>query len=200
MFYLFVLNLFFNYYLIGDPYVFEVSATVKQVMETLTDRVDNGKLDFDIDKNNMPHHQLTWQSKVGFLPWMVPSTEHVVKSIGKNKRYDNVIVVPFVFTSDHIETLYELDIEYGKVAKESGIKNYIRCGALNDSEIFINGLADIVNEHLKNGENYSKQYKLRCHDCTNEMCRKIENPKFGKQNVAVANSSSHTESKQEKEL
>ena len=109
---------------------------------------------------------------------MTPSTEDVIKSIGKNKRYKNVLVIPFVFTSDHIETLFELDIEYKHVAKENGINKYIRCDALNDSKIFINGLANIVKQHIDDKCNYSQQYKLRCHNCINENCRKIINPMF----------------------
>eukprot|EP01083_Nonionella_stella_P156882 508571_1 len=161
----------------GDPYVFEVATTVKLVMDRLAKKLKNGDITIDgISDNSVPHHQLSWQSKVGFLPWMTPSTEAVVKSIGENKRYDNVLVIPFVFTSDHIETLYELDVEYKEVAKKHGIKHYVRCDALNESKTFINGLANIVKEHIDEKVNYSDQYKLRCHNCTNDSCRCIVNP------------------------
>lgn len=99
-----------------------------------------------------------------------------MKAIGEKKRYDNLLVIPFVFTSDHIETLYELDVEYEEVAKESGVKEYVRCDALNDSKIFINGLANVVKEHIDEKRIYSEQYKLRCHNCVNADCRKIINP------------------------
>ena len=159
----------------GDPYVFEVSSTVKMVMNKLSQRIKNGEIN---NLNEIPHHQLCWQSKVGFSSWMTPSTENVVKAVGKNKRYKNVMVIPFVFTSDHIETLYELDIEYKEVAHNNGIENYVRCDALNDSQIFINGLAQIVKEHIDDQCNYGEQYKLRCHGCVNEDCRKIINPLY----------------------
>jgi len=168
----------------GDPYVFEVSSTVKLVMKRLSERLRDGSLDIP-GCRVAPHHQLCWQSKVGFLPWMTPSTEDVVKQIGENKRYKNVMVIPFVFTSDHIETLFELDIEYREVAEKHGIEKYVRCEALNESEIFIEGMAQVVKQHIDNEENYSEQYKLRCHNCTNEECRKIVNPvhKFGDEDV-----------------
>jgi len=162
----------------GDPYVFEVSSTVKLVMDKLKNKLKSGDVKIDGLSNGVPHHQLSWQSKVGFLPWMTPSTEDVIKSIGKNQRYENVLVIPFVFTSDHIETLYELDVEYKEVAHKHGIKHYMRCDALNDSEIFVNGLANIVKQHIDEKVNYSEQYTLKCHNCTNDNCRCIVNPLY----------------------
>merc|ERR1712013_159505 len=155
----------------GDPYVFEVVSTVKAVMQRLKERAT-------ARGERVAQHQVSWQSKVGFLPWMTPSTEEVVKSVGAKGRTDNLLVVPFVFTSDHIETLFELDIEYREVAEKSGVKKYVRCAALNDSEVFVQGLTDVVREHLEEGRNYSEQYTLRCHNCVNEDCRRIENPRF----------------------
>ena len=165
----------------GDPYVFEVSSTVKTVMDVLSQRVKSGEIEVEGLEDAVPHHQLSWQSKVGFLPWMTPSTEDVVKAVGDNKRYQNLLVIPFVFTSDHIETLYELDVEYKHLAEKHGVTKYVRCGALNDSQIFIEALADIVSEHIHGKVNHSEQYKLRCHGCTNEDCRRIENPLYAEQ-------------------
>jgi ferrochelatase len=57
----------------------------------------------------------------------------------------NVILVPIAFTSDHIETLFELDLEYGHQAKEEwGIDNLTRSDSMNDHPLFIRALADIV--------------------------------------------------------
>ncbi len=72
--------------------------------------------------------------------------------------FKNVMVVPIAFTSDHIETLFEIDIEYGHVAKESGITNFQRSESLNDDPLFIESLADIVNNHLRSGEVRSELY------------------------------------------
>lgn len=86
----------------GDPYVLEVSASVSAVMERL-------------DHSNP--YRLVWQSQVGPAAWMGPQTSDALKGLarlGKKK----VVLVPIAFTSDHIETLYELDLEYGKEAKE----------------------------------------------------------------------------------
>ncbi|KAJ1894819.1 hypothetical protein LPJ71_006883 [Coemansia sp. S17] len=69
-------------------------------------------------------------------------------------------MVPIAFTSDHIETLFELDIEYGKVAHDAGISQYMRAEALNDHPPFIDALATIVKEHIDAGFPTSPQLLL----------------------------------------
>src|SRR5690606_16483253 len=107
--------------------------------------------------------------------WLGPSTEHVIQELG-NKKRKNVLVVGVAFTSDHIETLHELDIEYGELAKEVGITNYGRAPAFNGMPLFQDALAEIVAEHLASGEACSLQYGLRCPGCVNPQCRAILNP------------------------
>ncbi len=69
-------------------------------------------------------------------------------------------MVPIAFTSDHIETLAEIDQEYGELAHEVGITYFKRTPALNGDEGFQRALAEIVAEHLQRGEIYSSQYRL----------------------------------------
>ena len=64
-----------------------------------------------------------------------PSTDEVI--IDNAKRGKNLIVVPIAFVSEHSETLVELDIEYEKLAKKNGCKNYTRIEALGVNENFI---------------------------------------------------------------
>ncbi len=143
----------------GDAYPAEVGATVHAVMERL----------------GYAHEYLvSYQSEVGPVPWLGPSTESVVRELGAKKRR-NVLVVPVAFTSDHIETLHELDIEYGHLAAEVGIANYRRAPALNDAPLFLDALAEIVAEHLASGEACSLQYGLRCPGCINPQCRDLPN-------------------------
>lgn len=55
---------------------------------------------------------------MGPLPWLSPQTDEVIKSLSKMGK-KNLLLVPIAFTSDHIETLHELDIEYAEdLAKE----------------------------------------------------------------------------------
>lgn len=86
----------------GDPYVLEVSASVAKVMERL--------------KHANPY-RLVWQSQVGPSAWMGMQTNEALKGLARLGR-KQVVLVPIAFTSDHIETLYELDLEYMKEAKE----------------------------------------------------------------------------------
>ena len=113
-------------------------------------------------------YRLCWQSKVGPQPWLGPQTSEVVKKfIEKGERH--LLLVPIAFTSDHIETLYELDEE---LIGESGHKDTIkRAESLNDSPVFIEGLADIVKEHIDGGKRSSRQFGNRCIDCQKNICR-----------------------------
>ena len=87
-----------------------------------------------------------------------------------------MLVIPIAFTSDHIETLSELDREYGEVAHQVGITHYRRAPALNERPRFLDALSDIVREHLASGEVSSTQYPMRCPGCTNPQCRNVLNP------------------------
>lgn len=102
----------------GDQYTPEVAASVKAVMARLSERVEQKQLP---GLTRAPQHILAWQSKVGPLPWMVPSTEAVIKQYGKSGGSKALLLVPIAFTSDHIETLYEIGIEYKEEAEEAGI-------------------------------------------------------------------------------
>ena len=86
----------------GDPYVLEVSATVSAVM---------GRL------GNKNPYRLVWQSQVGPSAWMGMQTSEAIKGLARLGKKE-VVLVPIAFTSDHIETLYELDLEYVKEGEE----------------------------------------------------------------------------------
>ncbi|KZS88978.1 ferrochelatase [Sistotremastrum niveocremeum HHB9708] len=148
----------------GDPYILEVSSTVAAVMARL---------------GHKNPYRLVWQSQVGPSAWMGMQTSDAIKGLARLGKKD-VVVVPVAFTSDHIETLYELDLEYGKEAHELGM-TMIRSESLNESPVFIRALADLASKHLKavtasekegEAEYSSVQLGLRCPGCTNETCGK----------------------------
>lgn len=56
-------------------------------------------------------------SQVGPMPWLGPQTDEVIKGLCERGK-KNLLLVPIAFTSDHIETLHELDIEYRQVLGE----------------------------------------------------------------------------------
>lgn len=144
----------------GDAYPQEVGASVQRVVERLA--LSNPFV-------------LAYQSDVGPVRWLGPRTEQVIRRLGE-RGHRHVLVVPIAFTSDHIETLSELDREYGEVAHQAGIISYVRAPALNDRPRFLDALAEIVRDHLKVGSPYTMQYPLRCAGCTNPECRNILNP------------------------
>jgi protoporphyrin/coproporphyrin ferrochelatase len=144
----------------GDPYPQEIGATVHEVMK---------RLEFSHE------YLLSYQSEVGPVSWLGASTEKVIRMLGASGR-KNVLVVGIAFTTDHIETLSEIDIEYGGLARDVGITNFKRAPALNDDEVFLDALAEIVYEHIQRGEACSKQYGFRCPGCHNPECRNILNP------------------------
>lgn len=138
----------------GDPYPGEVANTVHRVMERL-----NIKNPF----------RLVWQSQVGPQPWLGPQTSDAIKGYGKAGK-KNLLLVPIAFTTDHIETLYELDLEYGKEAEECGVTGFKRAESLNDDPTFVRAMADIVKEHLDSNEKVSSLWYLRCPSCTFDSC------------------------------
>lgn len=118
----------------GDPYQQEIEECAALMMQTL----------------NRPNvHTLAYQSRVGPVEWLQPYTEDALKELGAQGVKD-LVVVPISFVSEHIETLQEIDIEYREVAEESGIHNFRRVPAPNTHPVFINALADLVIDALKN--------------------------------------------------
>jgi ferrochelatase len=117
----------------GDPYSRQIGETVQGVMTAR--------------HFSHPHH-LCFQSRVGPVKWLSPSTDDTIRKLGAENR-KHLLVVPISFVSDHIETLHELDVEYRAVAGMAGIENFIVMKGLNDSQAFIHALKSIVLEELK---------------------------------------------------
>ncbi|KAK8380083.1 hypothetical protein O3P69_016614 [Scylla paramamosain] len=139
----------------GDPYAAEVGATVQLVMQEL---------------GFSNPYRLVWQSKVGPLPWLSPATDDAIKGLVQRGR-KNMILVPIAFTSDHIETLHELDIEYTHdVGNEVGAERILRCAAPNDHPLFIDALVDVASRHLLGGQRCSEQFLHNCPLCVNKSC------------------------------
>jgi protoporphyrin/coproporphyrin ferrochelatase len=112
----------------GDPYLEQTKKTVELVMDRLSRRNP---------------YQLSFQSKIGPVKWLEPFTSDLITKLGK-EGIEDVLVVPISFVSEHIETLYELDILFKKVAADAGVKNFRRVPALNSDATFIRALAEIV--------------------------------------------------------
>lgn len=112
----------------GDPYQWQVEQTSAAVAQQMN--IDG--LDWVV----------CYQSRVGPLEWIGPSTEDEIARAGA----DNVplIVVPIAFVSEHSETLVELDIEYGELAEEAGVPAYHRVPAVGTHPDFVQAIGDLV--------------------------------------------------------
>ncbi|MDC0010088.1 ferrochelatase [Candidatus Pelagibacter sp.] len=131
----------------GDPYQWQVEQSVKKIVESLNDE----NLDWI----------LSYQSRVGPLKWIGPSTETTI--IENSKIGKHIVLVPIAFVSEHSETLVELDIEYKEIADANGCKNYTRVPALGINEDFIKAMSELIikkNEYKINENLYPP--KIQC--------------------------------------
>ena len=112
----------------GDPYQWQVEQSAAAIVKAL----DRPELEAVV----------CYQSRVGPLEWIGPATDAEIVRAGRDGK--GVIVVPIAFVSEHSETLVELDIEYRKLAAESGVPDYRRAAAVGAHPDFIKGLAGLV--------------------------------------------------------
>lgn len=115
----------------GDPYVGQLKTTVFALVKRL----------------GLTNWHLAYQSKGGGKgEWLTPLVEDVLDRLAEaGKR--NVLLVPVGFVCDHVETLYDIDIEIREHAGSLQL-NFKRCRALNTTPKFIEALADVVRKTL----------------------------------------------------
>lgn len=116
----------------GDPYPFQIAQTTALVLQKLP-RKDRWAI--------------CYQSDVGPLEWLKPTTEQTIRELAK-RNITKVLIVPIAFVSDHIETICEIDIEYRQVAEKCGIEDFRMSKALECHPGFIQALADSVETML----------------------------------------------------
>jgi ferrochelatase len=118
----------------GDPYSFHIKDTIDGVMKM---------------RNYSHMYHQCYQSKVGPAKWLEPATDTMIEELASRGK-KHLLIIPISFVSDHVETSFELDIEYRHVADKVRIENYIVMKGLNDSQLFIDALYDLVTERLVN--------------------------------------------------
>jgi ferrochelatase len=116
----------------GDPYPKQIERTVQEVLR--------------VGGWTNPH-SLCFQSRVGPQKWLEPSLHATIEKLGREKASD-LLVVPVSFVTEHIETLYEINIETREEAAHAGIRNFRMMPAVGDSPTFIACLADLVRRSL----------------------------------------------------
>lgn len=115
----------------GDPYQAQVEATAAAVAKHLPELAD---------------WRISYQSRVGPLKWIGPSTDDEIRRAGAEGT--GVLVSPIAFVSEHVETLVELDHEYAELAQESGCPAWIRAPALGVEPAFVSALGSAVSSAL----------------------------------------------------
>jgi len=120
----------------GSPYVGQVESSAHLIAK---------KLDH-------PRWSLAYQSRSGRPsdPWLEPDIGQAIRDCAANgdKR---IVVAPIGFVCDHVEVLYDLDIEAKKIAADLGFE-LIRASCPNDHPTFIRMMADVIESHVKKVE------------------------------------------------
>ena len=116
----------------GDPYPSQVEQTAAAVVEVLA----KPGLDW----------RVCYQSRVGPLRWLEPSTDEEIKRAGREGV--PLVVAPISFVSEHSETLVELDLDYHDLAEASGVPAYYRVATVSVEPAFIGALASLVHRAL----------------------------------------------------
>jgi ferrochelatase len=114
----------------GDPYQEQVEATCAAVAQAA------GLVDW----------MICYQSRVGPLKWLGPSTPEAIALAGADRL--GVVVAPVAFVSEHIETLVELDVEYAELAHDLDVAPYLRVPAVGVAPAFIAALAAAADQAL----------------------------------------------------
>jgi ferrochelatase len=117
----------------GDPYPEQIKASVQGIMQRL----------------ELPpeRHTLCYQSRVGPVKWLEPDTVTTMKTLGESGKA-HLVIVPIAFTSEHIETLHEMDIQLQQTARDAGVQTYARVPTAGVDPAFIEALAGRVVERM----------------------------------------------------
>lgn len=97
---------------------------------------------------NEDAYSTSFQSRLGFDPWLLPYTDRTIERLGKNGVKNMAIVTP-AFVSDCLETLEEIAMEGQEIFHEMGGENFTTVPCLNTDEDWVALLAKWINEYAK---------------------------------------------------
>ena len=109
----------------GDPYPGQVEASARETA----------------GRAGVQSWQVTYQSKVGPAKWLGPDTSELLAANAQGRA---IVTVPIAFVSEHLETLYDMDILAREAARKAGAVAYRRVPALGARPDFVGALADVV--------------------------------------------------------
>lgn len=112
----------------GDPYEEECKATYQAILDGFPEAL--GKL--------------SYQSQFGRDEWLKPSTKEACEEVTSwNEGRKTIVFIPLAFTSDHIETLFEIEQLYLPIVQSKGLRA-LRCPALNLNPTWIDAILKIL--------------------------------------------------------
>jgi protoporphyrin/coproporphyrin ferrochelatase len=136
----------------GDPYQWQCEISAEAIAAAA-----------GIAREN---HVLCYQSRVGRLKWIGPSTEDEIIRAGRDKV--PVVVYPHAFVNEHVETLVEIEEEYRHLAEKSGVPLFYRVPTAGTDDKFIGVLADMVKQNIdKTGIGSAERTRI----CPAACCR-----------------------------
>jgi ferrochelatase len=112
----------------NDPYSFQIEESAKLIASRL----------------GLPY-KVSYQSRLGPVKWLQPSTEEVLKELA-SKGVKEVVVIPISFVAENSETIVEIDITYKKLAEELGIEHFIRVPIPYNSPHWIDCFKELIEE------------------------------------------------------
>lgn len=116
-----------------SPYVAQIEKTARLVAE----RLCHGRW------------SVAYQSRSGKPnePWLEPDVGAVIRSLAAEGEAE-VVVAPIGFVCDHVEVLYDLDIEARRIAEGLGMR-FLRASSLNDHPTFIRMMAEVIEQSIR---------------------------------------------------
>ena len=109
----------------GDPYQAQVEAMAAAIATQLPEFAE---------------WNVCYQSRVGPLQWLGPATDDEVRRAAAEGK--GLLICPIAFVSEHVETLVELDREYAELARELGVRTFLRAPTPTTVDSFIETLAE----------------------------------------------------------
>ncbi|MFT6213157.1 MAG: ferrochelatase [Alphaproteobacteria bacterium] len=136
----------------GDPYEEQISKTAGAIEKYLNQKGYDNKF------------IITYQSKVGPKKWLEPDTETSIETLSKEKK--PLVIIPLAFTSEHSETLVELDIDYKNFALSLGCPDYMRVPTVSYDAHYISGLKtgimNIINHNITSNPSICSDKMKEC--------------------------------------
>lgn len=139
----------------GDPYQWQCEESARQIAAA------TGITGLD--------WQICYQSRVGPLKWIGPSTTEALERAAADGV--PVVVYPHAFVSEHVETLVEIEIEYREMAHKMGVPGFARVPTVSTDHAFIGMLADQVTGRAGKNDTASHAGPRLCPDGFRRCCQ-----------------------------